>query len=128
VSSPNKRKRGGTRASAAPSAERILGHLDRLRHLGTKGLYKTDPMQKALGQAQSVCTDSQKSQYSNLFALLEVEETTGGGGGRGKGAPRGRRPAATSANNPANKKSAKPMIFIKDSSEESTEVSLYLTI
>lgn len=111
VASPNKRKRTGTRASAAPSAERILGHLDRLR-TGTKQLYKFDAMQKALQQAQSACTESQKSQFSNLFALVEVEENTGG---RGKGG-RGRRPA----NPPASKKRAQKEM-ISDSSDMSSE-------
>ncbi|XP_014244621.1 integrator complex subunit 3 [Cimex lectularius] len=109
VASPNKRKRAGTRASAAPSAERILGHLDRLR-TGTKQLYKFDAMQKALQQAQSACTDTQKSQFSNLFALVEVEET-----GRGKGGGRGRRPA----NSMAKKKIAKDIT--SDSTDESSE-------
>lgn len=112
VASPNKRKRAGTRASAAPSAERILGHLDRLR-TGTRHLYKLDVMQKALQQAQSACSDSQKSQFSNLFALVEVDE---GGGGRGKGSGRGRRPA----NSVAKRKIAKDII--SDTSDESSEV------
>uniref|UniRef100_A0A069DZP7 SOSS complex subunit A homolog n=3 Tax=Triatominae TaxID=70999 RepID=A0A069DZP7_9HEMI len=111
VASPNKRKRAGTRASAAPSAERILGHLDRLR-TGTRHLYKLDVMQKALQQAQSACSDSQKSQFSNLFALVEVDE---GGSGRGKGSGRGRRPA----NSVAKRKIAKDII--SDTSDESSE-------
>uniref|UniRef100_A0A224XJT9 Putative integrator complex subunit 3 n=1 Tax=Panstrongylus lignarius TaxID=156445 RepID=A0A224XJT9_9HEMI len=111
VASPNKRKRAGTRASAAPSAERILGHLDRLR-TGTRHLYKLDVMQKALQQAQSACSDSQKSQFSNLFALVEVDE---GGSGRGKGSGRGRRPA----NSVAKRKIAKDII--SDTSDETSE-------
>ncbi|CAA9997160.1 unnamed protein product [Nesidiocoris tenuis] len=109
VASPNKRKRTGTRASAAPSAERILGHLDRMR-TGTKQFYKLDVMQKALHQAQSSCTEVQKSQFSNLFSLLEVEETT-----RGKGSGRGRRPA----NSVAKKKIAKELI--SDSTDDTSE-------
>ncbi|KAF6208233.1 hypothetical protein GE061_016685 [Apolygus lucorum] len=109
VASPNKRKRTGTRASAAPSAERILGHLDRMRS-GTKQFFKLDVMQRALHQAQSSCTEAQKSQYSNLFSLLEVEETA-----RGKGSGRGRRPA----NSVAKKKIAKELI--SDSTDESSE-------
>lgn len=110
AASPNKRKRTGTRASSAPTAEKILGHLDRLRS-GTKQLYKFDAMQKALQQAQSACSESQKSQFSNLFALVEVEETSGG---RGKGG-RGRRPA-----NPPPKKKP-PKEIISDSSDLSSE-------
>ncbi|KAL1117815.1 hypothetical protein AAG570_004130, partial [Ranatra chinensis] len=113
VASPNKRKRGGTRASAAPSAERILGHLDRLKS-GAKQLYRWDSMQKALGQAQAVCTDSQKSQFSGLFALVEVEETGRGKGGGGGGV-RGRRVA----NSTAKRKPVKEVI--SDTSDESSE-------
>lgn len=118
VASPNKRKRTGTRASAAPSADRILGHLDRLR-TGTKQLYKFDAMQKALQQAQSSCTESQKSQFSNLFALVEVEENTTG---RGKGG-RGRRPA----NPPPKKKPTKGGV-ISDLSDISSEVRISAVI
>ena len=58
TASPNKRKRGGgnnsaSKSTSTPSAERILGHLDRLRP-GCRQFYKLEVMQKALQQAQVI--------------------------------------------------------------------------
>lgn len=79
TASPSKRKRGqgqglGSRSGVSPpSAERILGHLDRARE-GCKPMFKVDSMQRALQIAQAACTDTQRGLYSSLFALLEEEE------------------------------------------------------
>lgn len=111
--SPNKRKRGGgnnsaSKSSNTPSAERILGHLDRLRP-GCRQFYKLEVMQKALQQAQASCTDAQRNLFSNLFALVEVDDP-----GRGKG--RGRKPNSSPAK-------SKPNRSVKetDSSGETSE-------
>lgn len=92
--SPNKRKRGGgggvggggsggvNRAglgagAGPPSAEQVLGHLDQLRQCCRQNnfhLYSLDSMQRALQQAQNLCTDVQRKKFSDLFALAEVDE------------------------------------------------------
>lgn len=81
ATSPNKRKRGGqgqglgAKAGVTPpSAERILGHLERVR-FGCKPLFQNSSMQRALSIAQACCTDTQRTLYSNLFALLEDLES-----------------------------------------------------
>ncbi|KAG8247550.1 Integrator complex subunit 3 [Homalodisca vitripennis] len=109
--SPNKRKRGKT--SGNPSAEKLLGHLDRLRS-GCRQLYKLDCMQRALQQAQTSCTEAQKNHFSNLFALVELDDP-----GRGKG--RGRKP------NHNTKGKSKAYKNVSDSSEESSEVRNFCT-
>ncbi|XP_026681459.1 integrator complex subunit 3 homolog [Diaphorina citri] len=82
ATSPNKRKRGGqgqglgAKAGVTPpSAERILGHLERVRY-GCKVLFLNTRMQRALHIAQACCTDTQRTLYSNLFALLDEGETS----------------------------------------------------
>lgn len=55
---------------------------------------------------QSTCTDAQKNHFSNLFSLVEVDDT-----GKSKG--RGRKP---------NFSKSKSKIYKSDSSEESSEV------
>lgn len=61
--------------------------------------------------SQSSCTDSQKSHFSNLFALVELDDP-----GRGKG--RGRKP------NYSTKGKAKVYKGISDTTEESSEVCI----
>lgn len=111
---------------APPSAERILGHMERIRSRGTcPVLFRAEAMQKALQIAQAACTDTQRMLFSNLFQLLEEDEphtpatnknSTGGGKGRG------RRAAPTFGN--SNKRNAKSVIkSLSESSEESSEVS-----
>lgn len=116
--------RGGV---APPSAERILGHMERIRSRGTcPVLFRAEGMQKALQIAQAACTDTQRMLFSNLFQLLEEDEphtpttnknSTGGGKGRG------RKAAPTFGN--SNKRNAKSVIkSLSESSEESSEVSI----
>lgn len=113
--------RGGV---APPSAERILGHMERIRSRGTcPVLFRAEGMQKALQIAQAACTDTQRMLFSNLFQLLEEDEphapTTNRNSTSGK---RGRKAAPTFGN--SNKKNAKSVIKdLSDSSEESSEVS-----
>lgn len=114
--------RGGV---APPSAERILGHMDRVRSRSTCPLlFRAEGMQKALQIAQAACTDTQRMLYGNLFQLLEEDEphtpTTNKNSTGGKG--RGRKAAPTFGN--SNKRNAKSVIKdLSDSSEESSEVS-----
>ncbi|XP_066993064.2 integrator complex subunit 3 isoform X2 [Anabrus simplex] len=133
--SPNKRKRGGgggNRASAStgtgpPSAEQVLGHLDQLRQCCRQNnfhLYSLDTMQRALQQAQSVCTDAQRKRFSDLFALAEVEELEiSGTKSRSSGGGRGRK-SATSNSSGTKGSASKGRAAAKevsDSSEESSE-------
>lgn len=129
VVSPTKRKRGqgqglGSRGGVAPpSAERILGHMERIRSRGTcPVMFRAEGMQKALQIAQAACTDTQRMLFSNLFQLLEEDEphvpTTNKNSTGGKG--RGRKAAPTFGN--SNKKNAKSVIKdLSESSEESSE-------
>lgn len=129
VVSPTKRKRGqgqglGSRGGVAPpSAERILGHMERIRSRGTcPVLFRAEGMQKALQIAQAACTDTQRMLFSNLFQLLEEDEphtpTTNKNSTGGKG--RGRKAAPTFGN--SNKRNAKSVIkSLSESSEESSE-------
>ncbi|XP_050442209.1 integrator complex subunit 3 isoform X1 [Adelges cooleyi] len=137
IVSPTKRKRGqgqglGSRGGVSPpTAERILGHMERVRSQGTcPVLFRSEGMQKALQIAQAACTDTQRMLFSNLFQLLEEDEphvptlanknsTGGGGGGVGKG--RGRKAAPTFGN--SNKRNAKSVIKdpLSESSEDSSE-------
>ncbi|XP_045478937.1 integrator complex subunit 3 homolog [Harmonia axyridis] len=78
--SPNKRKRSGTKTISAtvPSSDHVLGHLEQLRIICERhdcmAIYTLDSMQRALNIAQLNSTDSQKRQFSELFALMEEEE------------------------------------------------------
>lgn len=122
--SPNKRKRSGTKnqtsTSALPSYDQVLGHLDHLRRCCDKQnncltLYTLDPMQNALRQAINNSTESQKKQFNELFSLAEEEEVQpskvrASRGGRKIVPPKGvpKRPTIRE---------------ISESSEESSEVS-----
>lgn len=143
--SPNKRKRGGGGANRAglgagagpPSAEQVLGHLDQLRQCCRQNnfhLYSLDSMQRALQQAQSLCTDVQRKKFSDLFALAEVDEvetTTpkASGGGKVSASGRGRKGVSSNSGTGAGNKGAaasKSRAATKEaseSSEESSEVS-----
>lgn len=82
--SPNKRKRGGARGGGGGGAasgpqinqDQVLGHLDHLRANSGNSypLYALDSVQKALQQVQSSCTETQRKNFSELFALAETEE------------------------------------------------------
>lgn len=126
ATSPNKRKRSGTKSQSssqgAPASDLVLGHLEQLRKCSNKqnqcmGLYNLDSMQRALQQAHSNSTESQKKQFNELFALAEEEEVPqsrprGGRGGRKPGATKtsGKRPAVRE---------------VTDSSEDSSEVNMF---
>ncbi|XP_014216661.1 integrator complex subunit 3 [Copidosoma floridanum] len=78
--SPNKRKRSAVKQNQSnlPSGEQLLGHLDLLRQSCTTipelQLYQSESMQKALSHVQTVCNDSIRKCYGDLFALTEVNE------------------------------------------------------
>lgn len=128
----------GSRSGVSPpSAERILGHLERAR-TGCKPMFKVESMQRVLRIAQAACTDTQRGLYRNLFALLEEEEQSTN---TSKTAPstskgRGRKAAASSSHvsgssNTSNSYSSKhrsasnrlSLKELSDSSESSSEVS-----
>ena len=78
--SPNKRKRGGNRATSGAATsgvnpERVLAHLDQLRINSGNSypLYALDSVQRALQQVQVNCTEAQKKTFSELFALAGEE-------------------------------------------------------
>jgi len=143
--SPNKRKRGGGGANRAslgagagpPSAEQVLGHLDQLRQCCRQNnfhLYSFDSMQRALQQAQSLCTDVQRKKFSDLFALAEVDEVEiavpkSSSGSKVSAAGRGRKGVASSSSSGAGSKGAAASKSraatkeVSESPEESSEVS-----
>lgn len=101
ATSPNKRKRPSNKSLSAtvPSADQVLGHLEQIRVTCDKiedlGLFSQDSMQKSLQVAHSNSSDSQRKQFSELFALVEEEETTTT---KSKGPGRGRKPANKTTN------------------------------
>ncbi|XP_050547063.1 integrator complex subunit 3-like isoform X3 [Daktulosphaira vitifoliae] len=134
IVSPTKRKRGqgqglGSRGGVSPpTAERILGHMERIRSQGTcPVLFRAEGMQKALQIAQAACTDTQRMLFSNLFQLLEEDEphvpstinknSTSGVGVKG----RGRKAAPTFGN--STKRNAKSALKdrLSESSEDTSE-------
>lgn len=143
--SPNKRKRGGGGANRAglgagagpPSAEQVLGHLDQLRQCCRQNnfhLYNLDSMQRALQQAQSLCTDIQRKKFSDLFALAEVDEVEAAtpkpsGGNKVSAAGRGRKGVSSNSSSGGGSKgttaskSRAATKEVSESSEESSEVS-----
>ncbi|XP_069697263.1 integrator complex subunit 3 isoform X2 [Periplaneta americana] len=140
--SPNKRKRGGGGANRAssgagagpPSAEQVLGHLDQLRQCCRQNdfhFYSLDSMQRALQQAQSLCTDVQRKKFSDLFALAEVDEVEpaapkASAGSKVSAGGRGRKGASSNssgggAKGAAASKSRAATKEVSESSEESSE-------
>ncbi|XP_044262871.1 integrator complex subunit 3 homolog [Tribolium madens] len=118
--SPNKRKRSGkTMSASVPSAEQVLGHLEQLRVICERhdcmAIYTLDSMQRALNIALNNCTEGQKKQFGQLFALLEEEEEVSATKSRSQG--RGRKPVNKSV--VATKRTA--VREICDSTEESSE-------
>ncbi|KAL3279678.1 hypothetical protein HHI36_017184 [Cryptolaemus montrouzieri] len=117
--SPNKRKRSGTKTISAtvPSSDHVLGHLEQLRIICERhdcmAIYTLDSMQRALNIAQLNSTDSQKRQFSELFALMEEEEEISS---TKRTHGRGRKPATK----PAISKRP-PTRDLSGSSEESSE-------
>ncbi|KAG5882643.1 hypothetical protein JTB14_025116 [Gonioctena quinquepunctata] len=119
--SPNKRKRSSsnkTLSATVPSADQVLGHLEKLRIICEKhdcmAIYTLDSMQRALSIAHNNSNDSQRKQFSDLFALMEEEEEISSTK-RSQG--RGRKPANKNVN--VNKRQT--VREISDSSEESSE-------
>lgn len=127
--SPNKRKRtnAGSKvlSTTVPSADQVLGHLDKLRIICEKhdcmAIYTLDSMQRALSVAQNNSNDSQRKQFSELFALMEEEEEISTTKSRLQG--RGRKPVATSKPSVTNTVTAKRQIArdLTDSSEDTSE-------
>lgn len=79
--------------------------------LDSLALYNVDSVQRALQLAHSNSSDSQKKQFSELFALTEEETSSA----KTKGG-RGRKPASKAAKKPAKD-------VVSESSEESSEVN-----
>lgn len=137
--SPNKRKRGGGGANRAtsgasagpPTAEQVLGHLDQLRQCCRQNsfhFYSLDSMQRALQQAQSLCTDVQRKKFSDLFALAEVDEVEivapkSSSGSKVSGSGRGRKTGSSNSSSAkaAASKSRAATKEVSESSEESSE-------
>jgi hypothetical protein len=91
-------------------------------------------MQRALQQAQSLCTDVQRKKFSDLFALAEVDEVEiavpkSSSGSKVSAAGRGRKGVASSSSSGAGSKGAAASKSraatkeVSESSEESSEVS-----
>uniref|UniRef100_A0A336LPS8 SOSS complex subunit A homolog n=1 Tax=Culicoides sonorensis TaxID=179676 RepID=A0A336LPS8_CULSO len=133
INSPNKRKRplkSATNTGSSPSSEQLLNHLEHFRRscrhgngTGT-GLYVQDAMQRALQQAFSHSSDSQKKQFSDLFGLAAEDETSGtvsrrGTSSRGRKAAPGKKDSSATTNSSNNKKSQEPINNY--SSEESSD-------
>lgn len=62
---------------AGPTPQLILGHLDGLRH--TSAIRQTlffsqEPLLQGLQQFQNVCTENQKTKFSDLFELVDTFE------------------------------------------------------
>ncbi|EEB13506.1 conserved hypothetical protein [Pediculus humanus corporis] len=100
--SPNKRKRGAKsnlNSSGPPTADQV--HLDHLRQcceIADLHVYSLEPIQRALQVAQLNGNDTQKQNYSDLFALAETEEKnqkTSGRGGQKVGKSRSSKPKAS---------------------------------
>ncbi|XP_031338335.1 integrator complex subunit 3 homolog isoform X1 [Photinus pyralis] len=114
--SPNKRKRTSNKSlnTTVPSADQVLGHLDqiRIRFEANDNLtfFNVDSLHRGLVLAQTNGNESQRKQFSELFALVEEEDTTvskSRSQGRGrKGTTKGKRP---------------PTKDISDTSDESSE-------
>lgn len=123
ATSPNKRKRIGNKSlsSTVPSADQVLGHLNHIRtcseNQDSLGLYNIESVQKALQLAHSNSSDSQKKQFSKLFAMTEEDDIVSG---RSKPQGRGRKPGKASTK----KSTAKDIL---ESSEESSEVNIFVT-
>lgn len=148
ATSPNKRKRSGSRVpsvpkqnqqSGPPTGEQVLGHLDQLRQHCTSSaelqLYQSEGMQRALQQAQAASGDSLRKSYGDLFALAEVNEeneppppsssarkhttaSSASGGGSGKGGHR-----KTGANTRERSNVRRPLPRYHIDSTSSSEVS-----
>ncbi|RWS03044.1 integrator complex subunit 3-like protein [Dinothrombium tinctorium] len=71
--STGKRKRQtGIKAQLSQNAEQLLMHLDQLRQKSkTLSFFNHEAIQNALTHVQSLCTEVQKTRFSDLFALAE---------------------------------------------------------
>lgn len=125
--SPNKRKRSSTSktlSATVPSADQVLGHLEKLRIICEKhdcmAIYTLDSMQRALSIAHNNSNDGQRKQFNELFALMEEEEEVSSTK-RSQG--RGRKPA--NKNTVSKRQTVRE---ISDTSEESSEVSRKLLL
>ncbi|CAG9861044.1 unnamed protein product [Phyllotreta striolata] len=122
--SPNKRKRSATSktlSTTVPSADQVLGHLEKLRIICEKhdcmAIYTLDSMQRALSIAHNNSNDSQRKQFSELFGLMEEEEEVSSTK-RSQG--RGRKPA--NKNTVASRREIlRVPILPSDSSDDSSE-------
>uniref|UniRef100_A0A182S6B2 SOSS complex subunit A homolog n=1 Tax=Anopheles maculatus TaxID=74869 RepID=A0A182S6B2_9DIPT len=139
--SPNKRKRPSKSAqqNTAPTSEQLLNHLEHFRRscrhgngTGT-GLFVQNDMQRALQQAFAHSAESQRKQFSDLFALAAEDETSTtvgrrGTSSRGRKAPSNKKEtaaekaaaaaAAAHANNSKKAAAESAAHFSDDSSDE----------
>uniref|UniRef100_A0A182JGF9 SOSS complex subunit A homolog n=1 Tax=Anopheles atroparvus TaxID=41427 RepID=A0A182JGF9_ANOAO len=138
--SPNKRKRPSKSAqlNTVPTSEHLLNHLEHFRRscrhgngTGT-GLFVQNDMQRALQQAFAHSSESQRKQFSDLFALAAEDETSTtvgrrGTSSRGRKAPSNKKEtaaektaaaAAAHANNSKKAAGAASNYYSDDSSDE----------
>ncbi|XP_053669847.1 integrator complex subunit 3 homolog [Anopheles nili] len=128
--SPNKRKRPSKSAqqNTAPTSEQLLNHLEHFRRscrhgngTGT-GLFVQNDMQRALQQAFSHSSDSQRKQFSDLFALAAEDETSTTVGRRGTSS-RGRKAPSNKKETAADKAAAAAAAAHANNSKKAAETT-----
>ncbi|GFY70429.1 integrator complex subunit 3 [Trichonephila inaurata madagascariensis] len=108
-----KRKRQPSSKTLGPTVDQTLAHLDQLRiTCKQNAFFNSDVIQSALLQVQASCSDTQKTKFSDLFALVEelddMKSSKSRMGGRGK------------VSGPKNMKN-KPAVLDSDTETDSTE-------
>ena len=128
--SPNKRKRPSKSAqqNTAPTSEQLLNHLEHFRRscrhgngTGT-GLFVQNDMQRALQQAFTHSSESQRKQFSDLFALAAEDETSTTVGRRGTSS-RGRKAPSNKKETAAEKAAAAAAAAHANNSKKAAEAS-----
>uniref|UniRef100_A0A182NRN5 SOSS complex subunit A homolog n=1 Tax=Anopheles dirus TaxID=7168 RepID=A0A182NRN5_9DIPT len=128
--SPNKRKRPSKSAQAntAPTSEQLLNHLEHFRRscrhgngTGT-GLFVQNDMQRALQQAFAHSAESQRKQFSDLFALAAEDETSTSVGRRGTSS-RGRKAPSSKKETAAEKAAAAAAAAHANNSKKAAEAA-----
>ncbi|XP_052889487.1 integrator complex subunit 3 homolog isoform X2 [Anopheles moucheti] len=128
--SPNKRKRPSKSAqqNTAPTSEQLLNHLEHFRRscrhgngTGT-GLFVQNDMQRALQQAFAHSSESQRKQFSDLFALAAEDETSTTVGRRGTSS-RGRKAPSNKKETAAEKAAAAAAAAHANNSKKAAEAS-----
>ncbi|KFB35352.1 hypothetical protein ZHAS_00001840 [Anopheles sinensis] len=128
--SPNKRKRPSKSAqqNTAPTSEHLLNHLEHFRRscrhgngTGT-GLFVQNDMQRALQQAFAHSSESQRKQFSDLFALAAEDETSTTVGRRGTSS-RGRKAPSNKKETAAEKAAAAAAAAHANNSKKAAEAA-----